>query len=346
MNCCGQWSFVIAMVAVNFALAITNALFKMTLNEGMNGVIILIYRHTISVICLTPIAFFRERKSRPKLTPSIMCHLFFNALIGLVLTQYFFLLGLQYTSPTFTCAFLNIVPAITLVLALPFGLEKVNIGNKAGKAKVVGTLVCISGAMVLTLYKGRTLVGSSNSSDNNTTVVAIKKKDRWGIGPIFPMASAVCFSSWFLLQSRIGKVYPCKYSSTAFMSLFSAFQSTILGLITEREFTKWILKDELEVTTVIIAGIVASGLCYVGMSWCVEHKGPVFTSAFSPLVQIFVAMFDFSFLHGKIYLGSVIGSILIVIGLYILLWGRNSEAQEMKQPQEGEEKDCNVRSQV
>ncbi|MBA0645180.1 hypothetical protein Goklo_013308, partial [Gossypium klotzschianum] len=193
MNCCGQWSFVIAMVAVNFALAITNALFKMTLNEGMNGVIILIYRHTISVICLTPIAFFRER------------------------------------------------------------LEKVNIGNKAGKAKVVGTLVCISGAMVLTLYKGRTLVGSSNSSDNNTTVVATKKKDRWGIGPIFPMASAVCFSSWFLLQSRIGKVYPCKYSSTAFMSLFSAFQSTILGLITEREFTKWILKDELEVTTVIIA---------------------------------------------------------------------------------------------
>nr|KJB22377.1 hypothetical protein B456_004G044500 [Gossypium raimondii] len=253
MNCCGQWSFVIAMVAVNFALAITNALFKMILNEGMNGVIILIYRHTISVICLTPIAFFRERKSRPKLTPSIMCHLFFNALIGLVLTQYFFLLGLQYASPTFTCAFLNIVPAITLVLALPFGLEKVNMGNKAGKAKVVGTLVCISGAMVLTLYKGRTLVGSSNSSDNNTTVVATKKKDRWGIGPIFPMASAVCFSSWFLLQSRIGKVYPCKYSSTAFMSLFSAFQSTILGLITEREFTKWILKDELEVTTVIIA---------------------------------------------------------------------------------------------
>ncbi|MBA0708591.1 hypothetical protein Golax_023694 [Gossypium laxum] len=233
MNCCGQWSFVIAMVAVNFAFAITNALFKMILNEGMNG-----------LSC---------RQSRPKLTPSIMCHLFFNALIGLVLTQYFLLLGLKYTSPTFTCAFLNMVPAITLVLALPFGLEKVNIGNKAGKAKVVGTLVCISGAMVLTLYKGRTLVGSSNSSDKNTTVVATKKKDRWGIGPIFPIASAVCFSSWFLLQSRIGKVYPCKYSSTAFMSLFSAFQSTILGLITEREFTKWILKDELEVTTVIIA---------------------------------------------------------------------------------------------
>jgi hypothetical protein len=36
-------------------------------------------------------------------------------------TQYFFLLGIQYTSATFACAFVNMVPVITFLLALPFG---------------------------------------------------------------------------------------------------------------------------------------------------------------------------------------------------------------------------------
>ncbi|KAK8635550.1 hypothetical protein V6N13_004284 [Hibiscus sabdariffa] len=346
MNWCGQWSFVVAMVAVNFAFAVTNALFKLILDHGTSRVIILVYRQAISTLCLTPIAYVRERKGRPKLTARVLSQLFLNALIGTTLAQYFFLLGLEYTSATFSCAFLNTVPAITLVLALPFGLEKVSIRSKAGQAKVVGTLVCISGAMVLTLYKGKTLFGS-DPRDVDDHIVNNDGNERWGIGSTFPAACAVCWSLWFLLQARIGKGYPCKYSSTAFLSLFSAIQSAILGLITERDFDQWVLKGKLELLTVTFAGIVASGLCYVGMSWCVEQRGPVFTSAFTPLVQIFVAMFDFSFLHGKIYLGSAIGSILIIFGLYILLWGRNSEAQEMKEHQVKEEEgDCSARSQV
>ena len=52
-----------------------------------------------------------------------------------------------------------------------------------------------------------------------------------------------------------------------------------------------------------IQGVFGSGLCYVGMSWCVEQKGPVFTSAFSPSLQIFVAIMDVAFFHEQIYLG-------------------------------------------
>ncbi|XVE77368.1 hypothetical protein DITRI_Ditri13aG0056600 [Diplodiscus trichospermus] len=340
------------MIAVNFALAITNVLIKKILDEGVSHIIILMYRQAISAVSMAPIAFFTERKSRPKLTARIICQLFVNALIGATLTQYLFLLGLDYTSATFSCAFLNMVPAITFILALPFGLEKVNIGNEAGRAKVLGTVVCIVGAMVLTLYKGKTLVGSNSRGTTHTinyahSIFSNKKKERWAVGSILLAVGCIFWSSWFLLQASIGETYPCKYSSTAFLSFFSAIQSAILSLITERDFSKWILWGKLELITVAYAGMVASGLCYVGMSWCVKQKGPVFTSAFTPLVQIFVAMFDFSILHGQIYLGSVIGSILVVVGLYTLLWGRNSEAEEtqkLKQPQE--EVDCNARPQV
>ncbi|KAK8615016.1 hypothetical protein V6N13_068802 [Hibiscus sabdariffa] len=46
--------------AVNFVFVVTNALFKMILNQGTSRVIILVYRQTISTLCLTPIAYVRE----------------------------------------------------------------------------------------------------------------------------------------------------------------------------------------------------------------------------------------------------------------------------------------------
>lgn len=85
--------------------------------------------------------------------------------------------------------------------------------------------------------------------------------------------------------------------------------------------------------------MVGSGLCYVGMSWCVKKRGPVFTAAFSPLVQIMAAMFDIPILHEQLHIGSLLGSVIVIIGLYILLWGKNKEMQDcaMKVAQEAEQ---------
>lgn len=48
---------------------------------------------------------------------------------------------------------------------------------------------------------------------------------------------------------------------------------------------------------------MGSGLGFLAMSWCVEQRGPVFTAAFTPLVQIIVAGIDCAVLHEQIYLG-------------------------------------------
>lgn len=61
MNCFEEWKLVIAMVVVDFALAIVNILFKNVLNGGMNHLLIVTYRQAISAIFLTPIAYFLER---------------------------------------------------------------------------------------------------------------------------------------------------------------------------------------------------------------------------------------------------------------------------------------------
>ncbi|XP_040987365.1 WAT1-related protein At3g30340-like [Juglans microcarpa x Juglans regia] len=326
-----EWKPFIVMIAVNFSFAIVNILLKKVLDQGMNHLVLVTYRLSISAMFLAPIGYFMERNSRPKLTLRILCYLFFSAIIGASITQYFFLLGIQYTSATFACAFVNMVPVITFLMALPLGLETVNLKCNSGRAKILGTVVCVGGATLLTLYRGMPLFDHSHSQSvtqimgHAVKLSSAKKTQRWTVGSVALVMGVLFWSSWFLLQSPIGKRYPCQYSSTAIMSFFGAIQSAILSLSTNRNLSAWVLKGKMEIITVLYAGMIGSGLCYVGMSWCVKKRGPVLTAAFSPLIQILAAMFDIPILHEQLHLGSLLGSIVVIIGLYILLWGKNKE---------------------
>ncbi|KAH1235372.1 WAT1-related protein [Glycine max] len=333
------WKPVLVMIIVNLALAFVNIFLKKVLNEGVDYLTILTYRQAISAIFLTPIACFYERKR--KLEGHIICLLFLSALVGVTLTQYLYLIGLEYTSATFACAFLNMVPVFTFIMALPLGIEKVNMKKLSAKAKVLGTFVCIGGALMLILYKGVPLINQQpeHIADKGTIRSSASKLKKWIIGSLLLTAGCFLWSSWFLIQASISKKYPCQYSSTAILSFFASIQSAILTLVIDRSNAKWILKGKLEIMTVVYAGLVGSGLCYVAMSWCVKQRGPVFTSAFTPLLQMFVAVLDFSILHEEIYLGSVAGSVLVISGTYILLWGKSKEEEQcaVKGTQESQE---------
>ncbi|KAE8661995.1 dolichol-phosphate mannosyltransferase-like [Hibiscus syriacus] len=337
---CTEWYPFIVMVAVDFSFAVVNILLKKVLDDGMNHLVLITFRLSISTIFLAPIGYFWERNSRPKLTPRILCYLFCSAIVGLVyiqlyihefpssfivsiikgiskllipcrasLTQYFFLLGIQYTSATFACAFINMVPVTTFIMALPFRIETVNLKSNSGRAKILGSVICVGGALLLTLYKGRPLFKHPHSHAMAPTVSnAIKlrssrRAERWTIGCLALIVGTLLWSSWFIIQSYVGRRYPCQFSSTAIMSFFGAIQSAALSLLLNRDLSMWALKGKAEIITVLYAGMIGSGLSFVGMAWCVKKRGPVFTAAFSPLVQIMAAMFDIPILHEQLNLG-------------------------------------------
>ncbi|KAM3269678.1 hypothetical protein P3S67_030560 [Capsicum chacoense] len=198
------------------------------------------YRLAVSAIFLAPLAWFLERKCGIKINGSYYFFSVYQRTIG-GFTQYFFLLGLEYTSTTFSCAFLNMAPIITFILALLIRQEIVNINCKSGRAKILGTLVCLGGALVLALYKGMPLINPSKSSTNEIN----HNKRSWLLGPIFLFAGSFVWSAWFLLQARISKDYPYQYSSTTIMSFFGAIQSAILSL--SKNISKWIIKGGLDI---------------------------------------------------------------------------------------------------
>jgi drug/metabolite transporter (DMT)-like permease len=53
-------------------------------------------------------------------------------------------------------------------------------------------------------------------------------------------------------------------------------------------------------------GIVGSGIAFLAMSWCVEQRGPVFTTAFTPLIQIIAAAINVIVLHEQLHLGMYV----------------------------------------
>lgn len=141
-------------------------------------------------------------------------------------------------------------------------LESANMRSKAGRGKVFGTVVCVGGAMLLTLYKGIPLTNTSHSqavayNNQPSSLVSHQKAHRWTVGSILMLGACVCWSSWFLLQAKIGESFPAPYSSTTVVSFMSCLQSAVLSLAIKRDISLWALKGAFRIATVIYAVSIA-----------------------------------------------------------------------------------------
>ncbi|KAL1198262.1 WAT1-related protein [Cardamine amara subsp. amara] len=113
----------------------------------------------------------------------------------------------------------------------------------------------------------------------------------------------------------MSETLPCHYTSTALMSVMGFFQSTLYALF------GW----DIRLWTAAYSGIMGTALVVTLTAICSRLKGPLFVAIFNPLVLVIVAVACVLFLDEKLYLGSVLGAILIVSGVYIVLWGKNKE---------------------
>ncbi|XP_028792328.1 WAT1-related protein At1g25270-like [Neltuma alba] len=323
----------ILMVLVQMLYLGINILYKLVVVDGMNLRIVIAYRFVFATAFMAPLAFIFERKKRPKMTWTILFLGLISGLFGGTLSQTLYLETLALTTATFASAMNNLLPAMTFVMALFFGLEKLNWKAAAGKAKIIGTLIGISGAMLLTLYKGARIptpsfhvtvlrpltshVASSHSSSGGNTL----------LGALAAVGGISSFSMWLIVQSKMSKRYPCHYSSTALMSFAASVFSVGFALCSERDWNQWKLGWNIRLLTVAYAGLVPAGVNVVMIAWCVHKRGPLFVSVFNPLLLLFLAFVGSFFMDEMLHLGSIIGGVLIVCGLYMVLWGK---AKEMK----------------
>ncbi|VAH55265.1 unnamed protein product [Triticum turgidum subsp. durum] len=255
------------VLALQFLLAGFHIVSRAALNMGISKLVFIVYRNVISLALLAPFAYFLEKKDRPPLTFSLLAEFFVLALIGITANQGFYLLGLYHLSPTYASAIQNMVPAITFVLAAVLRLEQVDLGRRHGVAKVVGTVVSIGGATVITLYKGLPLFSHNLHVQAVLSWTSGSPIFNWTLGCVFILGHCLSWSGWMVLQVPVLKRYPARLS-------------------------------------------VISLTCVFG------------------LLQFLVILGD------QLYTGGIIGAVLIVIGLYFVLWGKSEEKKTRSQDPE------------
>ncbi|XP_054811303.1 WAT1-related protein At5g07050-like [Prosopis cineraria] len=347
LGCCGRFlessKHHFATIALQFGYAGMNVITKVSLNRGMSHYVLVVYRHAFATAVIAPFAFIYERKAQPKITFPIFMQIFILALLGPVIDQNFYYAGLKFTSPTFSCAMSNILPAMTFVMAVLCRMEKINMKKMRCQAKVVGTIVTVAGAMLMTLYKGPIVEllwtkhyahRYSHITTNNlqTTHTSTSSSDKqWFIGSIFLIIATFAWACLFIEQAKALETYKNhNLSLTSLMCFIGTLQAIAVTFVMEHNPSVWKIGFDMNLLAAAYAGIVTSSLTYYVQGLVINKKGPVFATAFSPLMMIIVAIMGSFILAEKIYLGGVIGSILIVIGLYSVLWGKHKERVESK----------------
>ncbi|GFZ14254.1 hypothetical protein Acr_24g0004440 [Actinidia rufa] len=313
---------VLAQIGYTFLYFITEASF----NHGMNPHVYITYRHIVAGLAMLPFAYFLERKTRPKLTIALFLEIFILSLLGVGLTLNMYFASLTYTSPTFLASMVNTIASLTFVIAIVLRLEVIDLQKTHGVAKVLGTLVSLAGVMTMTLYKGpivRNIGDPLIHLHGNTTV-----RENWLKGSILTVASCITWSIWYIMQAFTLKRYPAQLSLTTWMSFVGAAQSAVFTVFVQHKPAAWTIGFNIDLWSTLYGGVVMSGLVIFIQLWCTEEKGPVFVTMFNPLSTILVAVLAYFIFGERLYRGSILGGIVVIVGLYLLLWGKEGDQEQ------------------
>ncbi|KZV16561.1 hypothetical protein F511_11393 [Dorcoceras hygrometricum] len=318
----------VVVVFMQFAYSGMALLSKAAIAQGMNPYVFVAYRQAFATVALAPFAYFLERKEADPLPYPVIGKIFLISLIGSTLSMNLYSYAINYVSATFASASINTIPALTFVMSVLFRVESFSVTRVHGMAKVVGTLISVSGAVVFALVKGPQVNFMKwSSKDTHPASSVISAKGKLIEGCLLMILANAAWAWWLVMQAPLVKRYPAKFRLTLLQSLFSCIQSFVWAMAIEWNLSSWKLQWDLNLISVAYCGIVVTGLVYWLQLSAVESKGPLFTASFTPLALIITAFISALVWKEILHLGSICGGILLVGGLYCVLWGKNKELQ-------------------
>ncbi|XP_022133584.1 WAT1-related protein At2g39510-like [Momordica charantia] len=320
----------LAAILLRFLSAALVVTAKIALNHGMSPFVYSLYRFFVAAIVVAPFALHFDRKRRPQMTWPIFAKiLLLGSMDSLVIPNMYFS-ALKYVTPTFSIAMSNVVPAFSFFFAVIFRMEKVDIRRLSSQAKILGTIVAVGGAMIMTFFGGPNLRfpwtklehlhnHSNSTPPSNTHQDSLK-------GVILTTIACICSSVSCILQAVVLKSYPVGLSLTVLVSLVGVVEGAMVALAMEwRNSCAWSLHFDFQLLVILYAGIIMSGLSYYVRGGVIKEKGPVFFTAFSPLSTVIVAIISSFALSEVFSLGKILGGVVIIIGLYLVMWGKTKD---------------------
>ncbi|KAL3586374.1 hypothetical protein D5086_013241 [Populus alba] len=317
------------MVGLQFIYAGVALFTRAALVRGLSPMVFVVYRQGIATLIMAPLAYVSRRRSSSGFSLGLrsFAWIFAASLLGVTANQNAYFEGLYLSSSTAASALTNLMPAITFVMAAISGMEKVNIRSLRSNAKIIGTVISVSGAMSMALLRGPKLL--------NAGIVAIKSSsgssgETWLLGSLILFGNSCCWAIWTIMQVPISARCPDPLLSTAWMCFFGSIQTTAVTIFIKTDPQAWKPHSNLEYACLLYVGI-ASASIIVLQAWCIARRGPLFSAMFSPLSTVIVTTLAAIFQHEMVYTASLLGAIAVIAGLYMVLWGKAEDRRETRQ---------------
>ncbi|KAL8266365.1 hypothetical protein R6Q59_003709 [Mikania micrantha] len=321
---------IVAMLMLTCSDMAVLTIVKAAMNDGMSSFVYVIYHNALGTLILLPFFIFHilRKVDRPQLTFHILFRFFILGLLGICLFQVLWYLGVSYSSPTMASAILNLFPGITFLITVCFRMEKIDIKSSSSVAKLLGTMMAISGAMVFTFYQGPEIFRSVLTL-NASNQTFLSQPPKWIFGSLIIVISGTFGCLWSVLHTKTAREYPDQQTIVFFYCLFGTIQCIAFSPFIERNRSAWVLRPGTGVIAVVLGGVYSTVARNSVLTWCLRKKGPIFASMFTPLSIVVAAIMGVTFLGDSLHLGSVIGTVLIAVGLYSAIWGDAKEKNKI-----------------
>nr|XP_043639639.1 WAT1-related protein At5g40240-like [Erigeron canadensis] len=326
------WSWTNDVLPLVFMLLITcldmtvMTIVKAAMNDGMKSIVYIVYHNALGTLILLPffvIHIFRNG-GVPPLTFHIVFRFFILGLLGLCGFQILLYVGVNYSSPTLASAITNLLPGITFLLAVIFRMEKIDIRSSSTRAKLLGTVIAISGAMVFTIYRGPEIIHMNPSPDSPNQIL-LSHPSTWVFGGLIVLIAVVLGSIWNILQSTTVKEYQDQPTIVFFYCLFGTISCIALSLFLKHDPSAWVVQPGIQMIAIVCGAVFSTAFRSTAATWCLQKKGPVFVSMFTPLSIVIAVIMGVTFLGDSLLLGSAIGAAIVAVGFYTVLWGQAKE---------------------
>ncbi|MFS8031583.1 putative EamA domain-containing protein [Helianthus anomalus] len=313
------------MVATQVAQVLLMIVSKEAIADGMTSYSFIFYSNAIASLILLPFSHLFHRSSNsPPLSFSLVVGFLIVGLLGFF-AQMCGYTGVSYSSATLGTTLLNLIPGFTFILAAIFRMEVINIKHLTTQAKFIGTVVSIAGAIIMTLYQGPPIISSQLKSNISNNLLG--PSSNWVLGGILLIIDAIFASMYIISQAIVLKKYPAVITLMFSYCLICTVLSGAVSLIVETDLSSFSLQPYSRLFSVLFSGIFGYAFLVTVQSWCVRKRGPLFVAMFHPVGIVIANLIGVIFLGDGFYLGSLLGSIIVVIGFYTVMWGK---AQEQK----------------
>ena len=95
-------------------------------------------------------------------------------------------------------------------------MEKLHLKTTKGKVRIIGAMLCLAGALIISLYKGSLLISGQHQARHPTLTIPNKIKPDWTHGTILLVASVLSYATWFIVQVSFIYYFEFAVSSSMF----------------------------------------------------------------------------------------------------------------------------------